>query len=439
MKKAIVIVALLLLFSALGGGGYYLLHYGLPGGYQPEQPPDPPVQADLPPADDLPVPQLAGDAPPELGDAVASLRGFSRTVKTKRAQNLAWEDAEAKMLLYDNDAIRTFERSSATIAFGQNDIVEVDQNALVVIKPRRSVGEEEEFALALLSPEFLEGLASKSEVEQREAIAAEAETRQIRVRRSKGSTDKSRIALKTLPDRSTAITSLSGTRTLVGPKGSEVVLNEKMVTTIGRDGQLAKPRALPGVPLLAAPKDGARFSSTRKAPQVEMSWRPVRNAEKYRVTVAHDRSFRKIFADETVRGTSFLVRNVGSGTYYWRVRAQDRDGFTGTYSRTRSFRSLNDKTPPKLTILFPPEMFLSPGGQVEMKGKTERGARVKVNGQTVSVGADGVFTHLLTLKEGVNLITIEASDAAGNFEYGRRVINYRGAKRSRAAGVSGGR
>lgn len=438
MKKAIVIVALLLLFGALGGGGYYLLHYGLPGGYQPEQPPSPPVQADLPPGDDLPVPQLAGDAPLELGDAVASLQGYNRTVKTKRAQDLAWDDAEKGMLLYDNDAIRTFDRSSAVIAFGQTDIVEVDQNALVVIKPRRSVGDEEEFALALLSPEFLEGLASKSEEEQKRAIAAEAETRQVRVRRSKGTTSKSRIALKMLPDKSTAVTSLSGSRTLVGPKGTKVVLNEKMVTTISRDGQVAKPRTLPGAPLLAAPKDGARFSSTRKAPQVEMAWKPVRNAVQYRVIVAHDRKFRKIFADETLRGTSFLARNVGSGTYYWRVRAQDRDGFTGTYSRVRSFRSLNDKTPPKLTILFPPEMFLSPGGQVQMKGKTERGARVKVNGQRVSVGADGVFTHLLTLKEGVNLVTIEASDAAGNFEYGRRVINYKGAKRSRAAGVSGG-
>ena len=437
MKKVIVILALLLSVGALGGGGYYLLQYGLPGGYEPPQPPS--MQTDISPSDELPAPQLVGDAPLELGDAVASLQGFNRTVKTRRAQDLAWDDAQDKMLLYDNDAIRTFDRSSATIAFGQTDIVEVDQNALVVLKPRRSVGEEEEFALALLSPDFLEGLASKSESEQRKAIAAEAETRQVRVRRSRESTGKSRIALKSLPDKSTAVTSLSGTRTLVGPSGSEVVLNEKMVTTISREGQVAQPRTLPGAPLLAAPEDGARFSSTHKEPQVEMTWKPVRNAENYRVIVAHDQKFRKIFADETVRGTSFLARNVGSGTYYWRVRAQDRDGFTGTYSRVRSFQSLNDKTPPKLTILFPPDMFQSPGGQVEMKGKTERSARVKVNGEGVAVGADGVFTHLLTLKEGANLVTIEASDAAGNFEYGRRVINYKGAKRSQAAGVSGGR
>jgi hypothetical protein len=224
------------------------------------------MQTDMPPPDELPVPQLAGDAPLELGDAVASLQGFSRTVKAKRAQGLAWDDAEKKMRLYDNDAIRTFDRSSATIAFGRSDIVEVDGNALVVIKPHRSVGEEEEFALALLSPEFLEGLASKSEAERREAIAAEAETRQVRVRRSKGTTGKSRIAMKTLPDKSTAMTSLSGTRTLVGPNGTEVVLNENMVTTISRDGQVAKPRSLPGAPLLAAPKDGSPSTWSYPAP-----------------------------------------------------------------------------------------------------------------------------------------------------------------------------
>ena len=69
-----------------------------------------------------------------------------------------------------------------------------------------------------------------------------------------------------MPDKSTAITSLSGTRTLVGPKGAEVVLNENMITTISPEGHLAKPRALPGAPLLAAPKDGSPSTWSYPAP-----------------------------------------------------------------------------------------------------------------------------------------------------------------------------
>ncbi len=440
MKRGIGIVALLLLLSALGAGGYYLYQSGFPAGEAP--PPVPaPAPAEAPP-EDLPVPQLAGDAPPAPGDAVATLVEFSRTVKAKRARELAWEEAKQRMALYDNDAVRTFERSSALIAFGEDDLVEVDQNALVVIKPRRKVGAEDEFALALLSSDFLDGLASKSEDERQQAIEKEAATRQVRirsVRKPSGGGGASRIAVRTLPDRSTAVTAVTGTMKVVGPKGSEVILQEKMVTKIDRAGAIAKPRRLPGVPALASPRDGATYAYQRKAPQVEMSWNPVPEARAYRIVVAHDSGFRKVFADETVSGTKFLVRNLQPGTYYWRVRAQDPDGFMGAYSHPRSLRSVQDSTPPKLAILFPPEMYVAPGEKVEMKGRTDIGARVKVNGQKVAVAADGSFTHVIALKEGVNLITIEASDEAGNFEYGKRVITYKGARRAHSAGVSGGR
>jgi hypothetical protein len=441
MRRGIGIVALLLLLGALGAGGYYIIQNGLPWEAPPREIPTQPRQVAMPPVEDLPVPQLAGDAPLSPGDAVATLVEFSRTVKSKRAHDLAWKEPQAQMPLYDNDAVRTFERSSATLAFGADDLVEVDQNSLVIIKPRRSVEGEEEFALALLSPEFLDGLTSKSEQEQRQAIAAEAETKQVRIRKvakPSGGSGKSRIALKRLPDKSTAVTSLSGTMKVVGPKGSEVTLKEKMVTKISPKGAISKPRSLLGAPSLASPRDGATYSFGSKPPQVEMSWKPVRDAKAYRIVVARDRSFKKIFADEKVRGTSFPIRNMQLGTYYWRVRAQDADGFVGSYSTARSLKAIRDTRPPKLSILFPPEMYVSPGERLEMKGKTDRGARIKVNGEVVRVAADGSFAHVLTLKEGVNLVTVEVSDNAGNFDYGKRVITYKGGKRTRAAGVSGG-
>ena len=121
------------------------------------------------------------------------------------------------------------------------------------------------------------------------------------------------------------------------------------------------------------------------------------------------------------------------GTYYWRVRAQDADGFAGPYSAVRSVKAVYDDTPPALAILSPPEMFVSPSPGVELKGRTERDARVRVNGQKAAVGPDGSFSFPLTLKEGVNLVTVEAIDAAGNSEYGKRLITYKGSKRATAS------
>jgi hypothetical protein len=77
-------------------------------------------------------------------------------------------------------------------------------------------------------------------------------------------------------------------------------------------------------------------------------------------------------------------------------------------------------------------MSVAPQPNVDLKGRTEPGARLKVNGQKVPVAKDGSFTLAVTLKEGVNLFTVEAADPAGNTAYGKRVLTYKGGKRATA-------
>jgi len=53
--------------------------------------------------------------------------------QSKRASDLTGKDAKTGMPLYEDDAVRTFEKSSSPISFGASYTVEVDQNALVII------------------------------------------------------------------------------------------------------------------------------------------------------------------------------------------------------------------------------------------------------------------------------------------------------------------
>src|SRR5262249_49581093 len=148
-----------------------------------------------------------------------------------------------------------------------------------------------------------------------------------------------------------------------------VVLKEKMVTKVTESGVL-QPRLLPGSPEPLFPADGATYGFQRKVPKVELKWRAADRGRSYRLMVATDARFQRIFADERVDGTAFLVQIRQPGTYYWRVRAQDADGFAGPYSSVRSVKADYDDTPPALTILSPPEMFVAPLPSVELKGKT---------------------------------------------------------------------
>src|SRR2546425_10726986 len=425
MKKTIKALAVLLVRAALAGGASSVFKNGLPGFRLPPTQPPVPVPAESSVRVDLQPPVLSGEtaAPQGGGAAMAQLVNMERTVKAKRASDLAWEDAKQQMPLYENDAVRTFDKSSATIAFGPDDLLDVDQNALVIIKSRPKGGEDSEISLALLSSDFLDGLASKPAPEQARAIQAAASSRQVTIKAIPGSRrpgEKTRVAVHTLPDRSTSVAALSGSLKITGPKGGEVVLKEKMVVKVTENGVL-QPRVLPGSPEPLFPADGATYGFQRKAPKVELKWRAADRGRSYRLVVATDSRFQRIFADERVDGTSLPVQIRQPGTYYWRVRAQDADGFAGPYSAVRSVKADYDDTPPALAILSPPEMFVAPAPSVEIKGKTERDARVKVNGQKVTVGSDGSFSFPLALKEGVNLVTIEAIDTAGNSEYGKRL------------------
>ena len=437
MKKTIRVLAVLLFLAALAGGGFYYFKDSLPGFQPPRPQPPAALPAETPAQVELQPPVLSGE--PETsaagGAAMATLVNMERNVKAKRASDLSWEDARQQMPLYENDALRTFDKSSATIAFGPDELLDVDQNALVIIKSRPKGGEDSEISLALLSSDFLDGLASKPAPEQAKAIQAAATSRSLTIRPVPGSRkpgEKTRVALHTLPDRSTSVAAISGSLKITGPKGGEVVLKEKMVAKVTENGVL-QPRLLPGSPEPLFPSDGATYGFQRKAPRVELKWRAADRGRSYRLVVATDSRFQRIFADERVDGTSLPVQIRQPGTYYWRVRAQDADGFAGPYSAVRSVKADYDDTPPVLAILSPPEMFVAPAPSVEIKGRTERDARVKVNGQKVTVGSDGSFTFPLALKEGVNLVTIEAIDTAGNSEYGKRLITYKGSKRATAS------
>jgi glucodextranase-like protein len=437
MKKTFTVLALLLVLAALGGGGFYYFNGFLPG-FQPPKP-EPPVAlpAETPAPVELPPPVLSGEpeTPQATGATIATLVNLEKNVKAKRASDLSWEDAQQQMPLYENDAVRTFDKSSATIAFGPNDLLDVDQNALVIIKARPKGGDDSEISLALLSSDFLDGLASKPAPEQARAIQAAVTRGSLTIKtlpEGRRPGEKSRVALHTLPDRSTSVAAISGSLKLTGPKGGTVVLKEKMVARVTENGVLS-PRLLPGSPEPIFPADGATYGFQRKAPRVELRWQAADRGRTYRLVVATDPRFQRIFADEKVTGTSLPVQIRQPGTYYWRVRAQDADGFAGPYSTVRSVKADYDDTPPALAILSPPEMFVAPAPSVELKGRTERDARVKVNGQKVTVGSDGTFTFPLTLKEGVNLVTIEAIDTAGNSEYGKRLITYKGSKRATAS------
>jgi hypothetical protein len=73
-----------------------------------------------------------------------------------------------------------------------------------------------------------------------------------------------------------------------------------------------------------------------------------------------------------------------------------------------------DTTSPSLRLTSPADGMTTDQPSVVVSGTTEPGAQVSVNGLLASVAAEGTFSLSVALKEGTNVITVVAEDAAGN-------------------------
>ncbi|MHB8108063.1 MAG: stalk domain-containing protein [Candidatus Cryosericum sp.] len=122
----------------------------------------------------------------------------------------------------------------------------------------------------------------------------------------------------------------------------------------------------------------------------------------------------------TVNGVAATVQTTGDfsaniilaeGTNAIQIIATD---VAGNIGQTRVNVTLDTK-PPTLTITAPKIYSTVMTQQIAVTGKTEAGAIVTVAGARVNVAADGSFSILYMFpKEGLNVIDITSTDAAGN-------------------------
>lgn len=70
-------------------------------------------------------------------------------------------------------------------------------------------------------------------------------------------------------------------------------------------------------------------------------------------------------------------------------------------------------SPPNLSIYKPTENFITEKNSLEIIGKTEKEARIIINGELILSNAAGDFNKTINLKNGINIITITASNKYG--------------------------
>ena len=124
--------------------------------------------------------------------------------------------------------------------------------------------------------------------------------------------------------------------------------------------------------------------------------------------------------------TSVELRGLDVGKYYWRVAAVDKDNVEGSFSDFARFTVSRPQGGARGTGDPPPIIIESIEVRqniLQVRGRTEPGATLTVNGQRVDVASDGVFNEFISLeKAGRQTVVIRATGINGGVREERRPV-----------------
>jgi hypothetical protein len=370
---------------------------------------------------------VGGVAPPVtatetvITQPTAHFSGLEGTVKVKAVGTFEWVTADSSMALKKSDIVRTGPGSAAEIRFYDGTVVSVGADSLIMIEAtssdpgsrRSKVGwrvsnGKVQFQVAARGPAGGEAEISTPTVTARTDTAAMGA---ISVGQS-GESD-----LRVYGGQLSA-----STRT-----GDTIQLTENEGVRIDESGKAGVEVKLPSAPVLLSPANLSEVAYPDPARAITLlAWKPVPEAVSYQVLLDYSPHFNRPLVDQGIKQTSVEVRGLDMGKYYWRVAAVDRDGVSGRFSDFSRFTvarpdgaARTDGPPPPLTI----DTIDIRANILQIKGRTEPGATVTVNGQRVDVQSDGSFNEFIQLvKLGRQIVVVKSVGINGGENEQRRSV-----------------
>jgi FecR-like protein len=369
------------------------------------------------------------NAPPKVATSdpgpaatTAHFTSIEGNVKVKPVGTFEWVSADSSTLLKKSDLVRTTAGASAEITFFDGTTVHVRPDSLITIEETSEdpSTKRRKVAWHISSGEVnfqtvrknVEGSSTEVSTPTVKATAGEMAAGGIKVAEA-GDTD---------------VKLYRGTAVAETRAGQRVDLAANEGVTVDPGGKAGPKVALPIVPTLLAPPHQAEISYPDLARATTLlAWKPVPGAASYHVVVDYSPYFNRPLVDRTGwRETSMELRGLDVGKYYWHVSALDRDSVEGQPSDFARFTvgrptgAGKGEGPPPMLIVEP----LDPRDNiVQVKGRTEPGATVTVNGQRVDVASDGVFNEFISLeKVGRQTVVIRATGINGGVREERRPV-----------------
>jgi len=338
------------------------------------------------------------------GAQQAHFTAVEGTVKVKKASSNIWINAEYNIPLERGDVVQTSSEGMAKLVFMDGTNYTVKQDSLIVIE-ENSTNEAQQTNVAVQVTTGTVDLATSTYTQGSKS--------QVIVAGASASLAPESAAMVTNDPRSDQHEILVRKGSSEVTRGNEkVVLSDyENVSFKAEAEKMAKTREI-GPPTLIQPSNMTPVYAT--GGQVSFSWTPISASHGYRLRVSKNPYFSSTVYDKVIPGTEAKLNGLTDGNYYWIVTTVDINGKQSVESERNQF-TLLQKPADAASMALDLSPFIQHGHVLEVKGRTEPGARVMVNGQQVPmVGGDGTFQFFTSpLPNGANMITITAQNSKG--------------------------
>jgi hypothetical protein len=330
-------------------------------------------------------------------------------VQVKKVNSVQWVTADYRMALDKGDLIQTGGDGAARVTFTDGTTYTVQADTLVTVE-ENSVGRDSETRVAMhissgavdLATGTWDSPKSKAEVSFSNAVASVKQN--------------SRAAVRSDPQTSEAeITVSAGSAELATTDGRQHV-------EIGRWERVIVPPAGGSVikTSVLAPPDLTEPLNLQplivpdpKRTPVHFEWKPVPGAVSYEIRISTTSMFSRIVEDRKLAGTSADIAGLDPGDYFWDVMATDAQKHVSAASDTFKFTLATQGKGQEMVLeIGGTELH---GNVVEVSGRTESGAALIINGESVAnIHPDGTFKYFTQpLARGSHTIAITGQNRRG--------------------------
>lgn len=326
----------------------------------------------------------------------------------RRGRRGAWRRARSQDTLRPGDWVKTSTDGTAEILFPDGSVYILRQNTMVHLGGSTQPGDETSDTKKTTDIVF--GWVELNTAETASTVATPKS--QARVRRD----SEAMVSFDEARGQGRFAAYAGGLEVRSASGQSQEVGALQLVEQVG--DVLSEPKPLPGKPILLGPPNEEEIDFDA-GKELLLAWEATERASRYALQVSQSQIFASNLIDDQRSKTTARVGIRGEGSFFWQVAAIDRDGAQGPWSDPGTFRVVrlrgigeaDDQTPPELEIRST-ETY---GALVIVNGKTEPGATVTINGESVSLRRDGSFSKTVQMtQEGWGFVEIKATDAWDN-------------------------